>query len=418
MSNPNPYSIHTLSNGLRVLYLPNHRLSSVYISFTGKAGHRSETEAESGVAHFLEHLMLDGTTKCPNAYQLNQFLENFGAYHNAMTGPEFVKYYAKIIHQYSEKAFAYISDIIFNSLLTEIDKEKKVIQEETLRSLDDPGTVLYFQTIKSVFPDNSINHTLLASQPYLENINQTLINNFIKKYYNTSNFILVVAGNITLAKTLKLAEKYFSQTPSGKSIVYPQAKRSPDQTTNIFHRQFNQSKLSISFPGCADNSPDVYTYFLLARILGAGQSSRLFNKLRHQEHLVYSVGASSQTYSDTGIFNIIASLKEENVQQAANLIFTEVKKLLIQKINVSEFDKAKTQARSSELFFSEDTYDLANDYDYKLLYFDKIDTIDQNIKLIDQISLSQVQNLAEKIFASKPKVNLITSNLKKLEIIY
>jgi predicted Zn-dependent peptidase len=412
------YTINTLKNGLRVLHIPNHSSSAVYVSFTGMAGYRAETESEYGVAHFLEHLMLDGTLRFPSAYKINEYLENYGALHNAMTSNETVEYFVKILPKYSEIAFDFISDIILNSLLDEVEKEKKVVKEETSLKADRPEAILYRQEIKTIFPRGSINHNLLEAETNLNSIDRNILKTFLKTHYNSSNFILVVSGDISLPETIKLAEKYFSVIPQGRIYKYDQAVFNPKETIDIFHHPLSQSRLVISYKGFPENSPESDIAALFAHILGGSnsQTSRLFNQLRHQNHLVYSANSYHNTYSDIGHFEICVNAQEDNIQKSLDTVFEELKKVLDHSINQTEIDKAKKSLLSKYFFSADGPANIAGEYSYQLLASQKIVTPVQYEDIINSITANQLLKIAHKIFSDPPKINLITPKLDNLKI--
>lgn len=410
------YSIFTLSNGLKVLLLPLGFSKFTYVSLVGKAGHRSETNQEVGAAHFLEHLFFDGTKSKPNSYELIKFVDDAGGKFNGVTEPECVEYFVKIHYENVQIAFQHLSDIFLNSLLQEIDKEKKVIRQEALSHQDDPVLTLSHFRRNTIYPNQPLGRSIITDQENINTINQPLIINYKNKCYNANNFILCIAGKFDTDEVKSLSDKYFSSFPSGQEQNFAQAVLSPNKTINIHHMDVTQAKLSISFKAFPIFTDETNHLSLLSTIISGSQSSRLYWLLRHQNHLVYSVGCNQSAFSDTGYVSLTPFLDEVNVPQAIDIILKELNKLKLEGVSVKELQKAQNIAISNVYASQENLESYTRYYSRQFLFHRPIVDFDNLLEKIKQTTQDDLSKIIQIVFSDQPKVTLISKTLDDIAI--
>lgn len=415
MKSTESYVLSKLSNGLELLYIPMPQAKSVFISLTGKVGRRVELDSEVGAAHFLEHLFFDGTKKRPSALEISLFIEEAGAARNATTSSEIVDYFVKIIPENATAGFDFLSDIFQNSLLEEIEKERKVIAQEAVTNRDDPFRTLVRNQISTLYPGQSFGRTIFDEEANLPNINKKVLQEYLKRTYVADNFLLCVAGNIGRKEAEKLSEEYFASISNGQEVVPEPVKFNKQKTIDIQNKDVKQSKLAIGFEAYPLNHKMSMAASLLSVIAGGGQSSRLYDRLRNKSHAVYSVFSRNRQSSDTGCFLIFTFMNEENLQRACDEIVEELRRLLKEGIREGELRKAKNILLSSLLFSSENVVNLADSYTNQYLLSGKIKAVEQKTREIEQVTESEVLEAAKAIFSDQPKVNVITPTAKSLE---
>lgn len=412
------YFEHTLPNKLCVLYLPLSESPAVYISLTGKVGRRAELDNEVGSAHFLEHLFFDGTAKRPSTFELSNFIEGYGGRNNGSTGTEMVQYWVKLLHERAEIGFEYLSDIFFNSLLVEIEKEKKVIAQEIKMRKDNPNDQLNRLIQSTLYPNQAVGRTLFDEEPNLSNMTHETLVNYINRAYVSNNFILTIAGNIDKEKAFLLAEKYFSQFREGNEVLFKKAEIETKEIINIVNNDLKQSKLGVSYRGYPSGSSEEQFVKLLNIILGQGASSRLSDRIRNDLHLAYSIGSQANYASDYGFLSINTSIDESNVQKTIDEIFKVISKLLKNGITDEELEKAKNRLLSGILFGLENIDYYAGYFTNQLLLSGKIESVEEHLNEIKSASKEDLMRVANFIFSDTPKVNLLTKTLKKVELNY
>ena len=412
------YFEHTLPNRFRVLYLPIPESPSVYISLTGKVGRRAELDNEVGSAHFLEHLFFDGTKKRPSAFELSNFIEGYGGQKNGSISTETVQYWVKLLYEHAEVGFEYLSDVFFNSLLVEIEKEKKVIAQEIKMKRDNPYDQLNRLIRSTLYPNQAVGRTIFDEESNLPNITREMLVGYVNRVYVSNNFILTIAGNIDKEKAISLAEKYFSQFQEGKEVLFKKAQIEIKETLNIVNNDLKQSKLGISYRGYPAGSNEEKLAKLLNIILGQGLSSRLTNRIRNNLHLAYSIGSQANYSSDHGFFSVKTSIDELNVQKTIDEIFKTIFKLLKDGITDDELKKAKNRLLSKILFSLENINNYASYFTNQLLLKGKVESVEEHLNKIKSASREDLMRVANYIFSDAPKVNLLTKTLKKVDLNY
>lgn len=412
------YTIEVLPNNLRVLHLPYPTSGFVLVSLIGRVGRRAEKEDEVGCAHFLEHLFFDGSKKRPTAFDIASFIEDKGGFSNGSTSSEIVEYWAKIVADKSETAFDYLSDIFFNSILREedINKERKVIMQESASKRDNPDAIMFRNTLSTILPDQPIGRTIFDEDINLENINKLVLTNYMNRNYISDNFVLAIAGNIDKEKAMSLASKYFKDFKAGAKVQFDKPHLEEEKVINIINKDIAQAKFSVSFRGYSMNSYESIVARIIAEIIGGGLSSRLSQKLRHQLHLVYGVSASHIEYSDIGYFVIETSASEDNIQIAIDEIFYEINKLMKDGVSDLEIEKAKNLLLADLFNSTEKMGDYMDFFSEQILLSDNVISINEMKKIINKVNKEDILSVAKHVFTDKPKVNLVTKNLDKLDI--
>lgn len=406
-----PYEKMTLPNGLRVIYVPFRKSDFVSVSLLGKVGRRAERGNEIGAAHFLEHLFFGGTKRRPSSFEINKVVEHYGAASNGSTGLETVEYWVKILSDHKEIAFDFLSDIFFNSLLNEIEREKKVIAEEAAGSRDSNDYIIAASRLKTFFPGQAISRTIYDEEPNLININKDILNEYMDRVYSAPNFVLGITGDIKREEAFHFAEKYFSQLKRGEEVKFDKAEIPEGLKIDITNKDIVQSRISIGFKGFDYNSGKDAELAAMQSVLGGGGiTSRLFDRLRTKLHLVYSTGASQRSFSDTGFFYIVASMAENKIQEAINVIRQEIDRMTEEPISEDEMERAKNNLLSSLFTLKEKRGSYLDLFTSQELLSDKIETLEDGIRKIKALSVKDIQNVAKEIFTSKPKINVLTKN--------
>lgn len=410
------YTLSTLPCGLRLLHIPNKHTAFTYIELHGKVGRRAELDTEVGAAHFLEHLFFDGTSKRPDAYSLSKYLQNHGATRNGVTSQENVRYYVKILADHSEVAFDFVSDIFLNSLLSELDKERKVIAQEAANKRDDPLEYMFRRTLSIMHPHQRLARTIFDEEENLAHITENTLRTYMKRNYVAENFILSVTGNISLQHAQELGQKYFADIKHGQEVTFEPAAIEPKKIVLLENRDLEQSKLAMSFAALPLGDKRSAALWLMSIILGGGGSSRIYNKLRHDLHLVYSVYSGIDLYSDSGYFYIHAFVKEASLQLAVKELIFEINRFLHDGIDQNELQKSKEVALSRLFADAEEMDFRATYYAVQQLHTGNVQDIEARATAIRAVTIGDVMAVAKIVFADLPKVNVLTKTLKTLEV--
>ena len=350
----------TLKNGMQVVVVTNPRVPAVTHMMWSRVGSADEGPGESGIAHFLEHLMFKGTkTRGPGEF--SAIVARNGGQENAFTSYDYTAYYQTIAVDRLEAMMEMEADRMTNLVITpkEVEPERQVVMEERRSRIDNnPGSILSEHVNASLFLNHPYRNPIIGWEHDIQALDITRILAFYKRFYRPSNAILVVAGDITAAKLKPLAEKYYGVIPAGKQVTRTRAKEPPQKSARrVTHsdKRVRQPSLRRTYlaPGAMwGETQHAYPLEVLANIIGGGASSRLYRKLVVEDKLAISAGAYySGDDRGPGRFVFYASPRGE-VSMAAleKAVETEIAELIKDGITADELSRAKDRMQAEAIY--------------------------------------------------------------------
>ncbi len=398
--------IITLDNGLRVSVDEMHEVETVSIGVFVNTGSRNETITTNGISHFLEHMAFKGT-KTRNAKQIAEEFEGIGGHINAYTSKEKTVYYVKVLKKYSEFAVEFLADILQNSIFdkVELEKERGVILQEIAMINDTPDDIVFDYFQHTAFPNQELGRSILGEVDNVKNFTRSDFVKYIKNQYNFENIVVVASGNIKKDDLVKWTKKYFNNLSENK-ITKPQI---ANYAGGIFRKEkkLEQVNVVLGFKGISYHDEDYYKAQTLAMILGGGMSSRLFQEVRENLGLAYSIYAFNSYYFDTGLFAIYAGTTPEKCNQLLATTKNEIEKIC-KKISKEELQRVITQFQASLLMAKESTSSRMQRRGIDIISLDKIVTDSEINHHLQEVTLKNLTDFAGKIFyESKPTVTMI-----------
>jgi len=342
----------TLKNGVRIVheYMPHVRTASVGV-WVG-VGSRFETRIQSGVAHYIEHMLFKGT-KTRTAAQLAGEMDAIGGQINAFTTREATCFYAKVLDSHLYTAIDLLCDMLFNSNFDpkDVANERGVIAEEIDMYDDAPDDMVAERMINKCFL-SALGRPVLGTRNSLKKLDSDTLRGFMTEHYTAGRIVVAISGSFS-AEHLDYIEAAFS--PLEKS-----RKRKPRHTeyTSCFtlkRKAIEQNHICLGFPGLSTSDDSRYTMQILSTVLGGGMSSRLFQTVREQNGLCYSIYSFNASFSETGLFSIATALSQDTQERAIRLIMDELSKLRDKGITKVELDRAREQSKASVLMSLEST---------------------------------------------------------------
>lgn len=387
-------------NGLRLIVGTNQSIRSVATGFWVGAGSAKETPQNNGISHFTEHMLFKGTKKM-SPFDIANSFESLGAMVNAFTGKESTCFYVKSVDEYSEKCFDILSDIFLNSTFPaeELNKERKVIIEEINMVEDSPEDICYDLLANSLYSGTPIGQTILGSIENVKRFNSDDIRDYMSKVYTAENTVISMAGNVTLAQADALVKKYilpYMKASSGSGFICPRY----DVKSNSLKRvkDFEQSNIAISYPSVKFNDSLFATQSILNLILGGGMSSRLFQKIREQMGLAYSVYTAPSTYINNGSFNILLNITAANTSKVLVAVKNEIQTILNGGITAEEFSRAKAQLKSASVFAMENVQTVMTSMGKLMVMSNEVYDMDKRIADIDNVTIKAVNDFTQNLF--------------------
>ena len=402
------YNQYTLPNGLRIIH--ESSVSKVtYAGFAVDAGPRDESSSEQGMAHLVEHLIFKGTTHRRAWHILNR-MENVGGDLNAYTNKEETVLYASFLTEDLDRAVELMSDMVFHSTFPdhELDKEKEVILDEIQSYEDNPSELIFDDFEDMIFKDHSLGRNILGNPQSLNQITREDIIRFWSNYYQPSNMVFFVLGNVDFKKVIRLAEKYTGHLTLSDRIserimpplYVPQHK--------LIHKETHQAHVMVGNRGYdAHNNKRTGLYLLNNMLGGPGMNSRLNVSLRERKGLVYSVESNLTSYTDTGIFCIYFGTDPNDVDRCLTLTYKELKKLCDLKLTPSQLAAAKKQLIGQIGVASDNNENNALGMAKTFLHYNRYEASEAVYKRIESITSSELLEIANELFGEEQLSTLI-----------
>lgn len=317
------YNEINLGNGLKFLTAEDASSPTINILLVSRAGSRYEKEEESGYAHILEHMLLKGTTKRPSPMTIAKEIDDKGGYKNAATNREFLTINLEIDNNYVENAVELLSDMLFNSLFdpTTLENEKKIILEELKKSDDNPASFFSRFSFEKIFSGHPLSHNILGNDETISGATREKLIEYKNNFITPSRSAIIIAGNITNDKAIELTRKYFGAWQGNGQTLTPKITAPAQSKQYFFKKAVKQTFISFNFL-TVNSIKESVALDLIQNFLSFGGSSILQEKIRHQEGLVYNIGANNMIFTDTGLFSINTSTSKptEVVKKVSDII--------------------------------------------------------------------------------------------------
>jgi len=354
-----------------------------------RAGSVCEDEYNNGVAHFLEHMIFKGTDKL-SAFEIADTFESMGAAVNAFTGKENTCYYAKSTDEYGEKCFELMSSIFFDSTFDEdeLEKERGVVVEEFNMYEDDTESICYDLLSTALYGKHPLGKSVLGTLENIKKLNRNDITQFINKFYTAKNIVISIAGNIDLEKADKWVRKYL--LPRVKETIEKPYKETTHKSCSVhldrFKDNFEQCNFALGYPTVPFYHKDYTTQGIVNTILGGGMSSRLYQYIREQRGLAYSVYSGQTAFDANGSLNIVCNTNPANYVVAKKAAFEVLDDLLKNGITDNEWQRAKTQIKSAFLFGQESSQSMMTSAGKLMLSAGKVFDVDKKIAEFQKVT--------------------------------
>ncbi|MEM8692791.1 MAG: pitrilysin family protein [Pseudomonadota bacterium] len=391
---------HRLSNGFRIVTEHMPGLASAAIGIWVTAGARHETAQQNGIAHFLEHMAFKGT-KRRTALQIAEAIEDVGGYINAYTSREVTAYYARILKNDVPLALDVLADIVLDPIFdeNEIEIERGVILQEIGQALDTPDDVIFDWLQEQAYPEQPLGRTILGPSERVSAFARPDLSSFVDQHYRPDQMILSAAGAVDHDAIVKLAETFFGELNAGQGGLVDPARFRGGEIRQI--RGLEQAHLALGFesPGYRDDS--IYTAQIYASALGGGMSSRLFQEIRENRGLCYTIFAQAGAYADTGMITIYAGTSESQVADLAHITIDEMKRAASD-ISPAEVARARVQMKAGLLMGLESPSNRAERLARLIQIWDRVPPLDETVAMIDAVTTGDVREFAEQMVGSAP----------------
>ncbi len=392
------YQKTILGNGIRVITEKIPYLRSVSIGVWVMTGSRDEHPHENGISHFIEHLLFKGTEK-RTAFDIAKEIDSVGGTLNAFTGREYTCFFAKVIDKNLPLAIDLLSDIFLHSLLDlkDVEKERMVILQEIKMVEDTPDDLIHDLFNRVCWGEHPLGFPIYGTSDLVQSFDRNQLFQFFRENYPPDRIIVCAAGNLQHQEVVDLIQRAFGQI-SKSDKAQARVKPNPISATNIWKRNLEQVHFCLGTQGLQYNHSLRFTSYVLNTILGGGMSSRLFQEIRENRGLAYSVYSYLPTYIDTGLMVVYAGTNENSFQEVIELILREFNRLKREPLKKGELETAKEQLKGNLLLSLESSDNLMTRLAKNEIYFDSYLPVGAILKGIDEVREETVQQLATDIF--------------------
>jgi predicted Zn-dependent peptidase len=407
-----------LENGLTILTDRMPDVRSATLGFFFKRGSRHEPDELNGISHFIEHTVFKGTEK-RSALDIAIESDRLGGNLDAFTMHEETGFAIKVVDKQIAEAFDLLADMLANPLFDEkeLRREQRVIIEEIKMVEDSPEDFLGDIFAEKLFPNHPLGLSIAGTPKTVRKFNREVTRAFHEEVFQPANLIIAAAGNIEHAQIVDLAEKFFGQK---SKIQNPKSKiQSPNISAPIIikkNKNLEQAHMIIATPFVGARSEKRYAADILANALGGGTSSRLWQKVREQRGLAYSVGASAVMFEDCGFFSIYAGTSPKQTEEILDISLGEMRSIVREGITAEELELVKQQSIASILLGLEDSSVRAGTLARLEMLFGRQIPLEETLEKIEAVRVEEVQEIAREFFQTEKIAFAALGNLNGLKI--
>jgi predicted Zn-dependent peptidase len=388
-----------LDNGLTLLTEQMEAFRSVCLGVWLRRGSRDETQGENGVTHFIEHLVFKGTEN-RSAKEIAKILDLVGGHSDAFTTKEYTCFYAKVLDQHLEDAVDLLADIVLRPRFEaeEIEKERKVIFEEIRMVEDTAEELLYDLFLETVWGEHPLGLPIQGTHESVSALGREAILDYFRRSYRSGNLILSAAGHLDHGELAERVERAFGSLPQGAG--------SQNGTAPAYHRavvlrekgELEQLHLCVGVPAFPLSDRRRHAGFLLNTILGGSMSSRLFQAVREDRGLAYSVYSSLPCFVDTGCLMVYLATAPEQAREAVDVVMEELRGFRRDPVEHQELQDAKEHVKGSLVLGLESSSSRMSNLARQEIYFGRQSSMDELVADIDAVTVDQVHDLAGELF--------------------
>ena len=398
----------TLENGLHVVGERLPYLRSVSIGVWMRVGSMMETPAENGLSHFLEHMVFKGTEK-RSTRDIAEEMDAVGGQMNAFTGKDCTCFYAKVIDEDLPLAVDILSDMTLHASLDEAEfkKERGVILEEISMEEDSPEDVVHELLSRIQFGNQAAGMPILGPAEQIAAYTRDDLANYRARHYHPENCVVALAGNYDPEQVLALIQQYFGEwKKSGQRQTVPPMQPIPGQKA-AKEKDTEQLHICLGYPGTFLGSDELYPMSVMNNLLGGAMSSRLFQKIREEMGMAYSIYTYPSTYVGCGTFAVYAGVSPKNGHAVLDETLRQLDLLCRDGVTEKEFREAKNQLRGSYLLGLESPGSRMQSMGRGQLHLDRCMTPEETVAKIEAVTIESVNAVARRIFSNAPCISVV-----------
>ena len=393
-----------LPDGLRIVSESDPTVRSISIGLWVDIGSRDEPSGYEGISHFVEHMAFKGTTT-RSPYDIVSYIESVGGVLNAFTTRENTCFVARVMDTHLARAVEILADIVHNSRFdkSDIAKEKQVVLDEINEIKDTPADLVHDLFAETIFDGHPLGKPILGTFRTVRSFTQTKILDFLQSNYERGRMLVAASGNLDHLQLVDLVSRHFRTIPDSnrrRSMLARRVRRVKPRLKpglSSFYRKTAQTHVCIGGPAMTFDHPQRAALLVLNSILGGSMSSRLFQRIREDLGLAYTIFSYADFFEDAGVMGIYFSTEKQNANKALTAVFGEIRRLTVEDVPSDELEMAKEQLRGSLILGLENTSHRMNRLAKHELLLGEYLTIEQSVAELQQVNSAQVRSLAARL---------------------
>jgi predicted Zn-dependent peptidase len=392
------HTLTTLDSGVKVVSERLPSVRSVAVGLWVRVGSRDEPYEQAGISHFLEHMLFKGTPEL-SAEQIAQVFDGFGAEVNAATSKEATVLHAHFLDEHLERAFGVMSDMFLRSTYADLDSEREVVLEEIAMYEDEPQDKVHDVLDEAVFGGHPLGRRVLGEAEVISSIPIPDIDAYHRARYTGANIVVAAAGNVDHDKIVELSRRHVEPPTTNGDKPSVDAPQVDEARVAFQQKDTEQFHICFGGPGIERSDERRYALSILDAVFGGSTSSRLFREIREKKGLAYSVGSYTQQYVDSGMIGLYVGTRQDNVQEACEIIGRELASIHTDGITDEELIRAKEHVKGRMVLSSESTAARMGRIGKSLLFDLPLLTLDQLIEKVDAVSSEDVAALSRELYS-------------------
>lgn len=397
----------TLPNGLRVVGEKLTHVRSCTVGVWVKVGSMNEAPEENGLSHFIEHMVFKGTQN-RSARDIAEEMDMVGGQLNAFTSKECTCYYAKVTDDELRTAVDVLADLALRPVFDEreLNKERGVVLEEIAMVEDTPDDLVH-ELLSDAQYNGSLRYPILGTNELIRHYTRADLVRYWSRHYTPGNMVLAISGNYDWQSFLTLANTFFDSfpNPDGEEIPFVPQQFVSGRKARV--KETEQLQICLGFPGVESDCDEIYPLSVLSNALGGGMSSRLFQRIREELGMAYSVYTYASSYRGVGSFTVYAGTSPENGETVIRELREQMELFLKEGITEKEFRSAKAQLRGGFLLGLESSSGRMQSLGRGVLLFGKTRTPEETLQKIDAVTMESVMDIARRLLSARPSAAIV-----------
>nr|HID57714.1 insulinase family protein [Desulfobacterales bacterium] len=390
-----------LKNGMRIITEKIQHVRSISMGVWVNVGGRDEGPKENGISHFIEHMIFKGTRR-RTAFQIAKEFDAIGGLSNAFTSKEFTCFHAKVMDSHFNIMVDLLADILLNSVFdpVEVEKERQVILQEIRLLEDTPDDYVHVLLGEAFWGDNPLGRSILGNLETISSFDSETIKNYFRRAYQPEHIVISAAGNLEHEYFLDVVSNAFQVSSDGFEFpdrIIPETQ----SRITIQRKDLEQVHICLGVKGVAATDPRRYACSLLNIVLGGGMSSRLFQEIREQRGLAYTINSFLSIYEDCGMLGIYMGTDTTHTEEAIDVIIKELKSVKERPVDESELSRAKEHLKGSLFLSLENTDTRMTRLAHNEFYYGRHIPIEEVVENIEKTTSDKILELAQELFSDE-----------------